>query len=120
MNILQRSKEKTYKFDRIFDKDEMTETLFESVVKKEINHTASGYNSCVFAFGATGSGKTYTMFGKGNAKKNQEYSPGIIECSARVALKHLPEVSLRSYRVRPSSRTPHYRFMFRDLQRNHL
>ena len=29
----------------------------------QIDEVLSGYNACIFAYGATGSGKTYTMLG---------------------------------------------------------
>lgn len=78
--LTQRSKEKIYKFSSIFQK-KPTEEVFKSVVEPQVSAVFEGQNSCVFAFGATGSGKTYTMFG-GTSSKGRE--PGIIELSLEV------------------------------------
>lgn len=75
--VLQRSREKIFKFDHIFV-EQSTGHVFEVCVVPQIEHALAGFNSCVFAYGATGSGKTFTMFGGG---KN---SRGIIECSVEV------------------------------------
>lgn len=63
LGILQRSRERYFKFDQIFQ-EQSTIDIFNLCVKHQIDFTLAGMNCCVFAFGATGSGKTYTMFGK--------------------------------------------------------
>lgn len=80
--MINRSREKAYKFKQIFS-DEPTKTLFEQSVLEEIDNALQGLNSCVFAFGATGSGKTFTMFGGGSEAAPE---PGIIEYAMRVDL----------------------------------
>ena len=61
--MLHRSKEQRYYFDRIFPQGSNTETVFKNTCEGLITSVIEGYNGCVFAYGTTGSGKTYTMAG---------------------------------------------------------
>ena len=58
-----RGKEKQYAFDYAFDKHVGSETVFDKSVKFALDGVLEGYNATVFAYGATGAGKTYTMLG---------------------------------------------------------
>ena len=75
--MLQRSREKIFKFDHIFV-EQPTAEVFAVCVVPQIAHALSGFNACVFAYGATGSGKTFTMFGGGKGSR------GVIECAVEV------------------------------------
>lgn len=55
-----RSKEKQYAFDFAFDKDAPTPEIFQKTTKFLCDGVLNGYNATVFAYGATGAGKTYT------------------------------------------------------------
>ena len=66
-----RSREQTYAFDYAFDKYSTQFTVFEKSTKFLIEGVVNGYNATVFAYGATGAGKTYTMLGG-------ESNPGIM------------------------------------------
>lgn len=58
-----RSKEKQYAFDYAFDQDTPQKEIFENTTKHLVEGILEGYNATVFAYGATGAGKTYTMLG---------------------------------------------------------
>ena len=58
-----RSKEISMAFDYIFDENDKQEKIFNSTTKFLIEGVVNGYNATVFAYGATGAGKTYTMLG---------------------------------------------------------
>jgi kinesin family protein 18/19 len=58
-----RSKEKQYAFDFAFDADTDQMEIFQSTTKFLVEGILEGYNATVFAYGATGAGKTYTMLG---------------------------------------------------------
>ena len=83
--MIARSREKAYKFSQIYS-EQTTEQIFRQSVQEEVDNTLQGLNSCVFAFGATGAGKTYTMFG---GSKNQQTEVGVIEHSMRVKRHHI-------------------------------
>jgi len=58
-----RSREKRYAFDYVFDDKCEQRFVYERTTKPLINIVMSGYNATVFAYGATGAGKTHTMTG---------------------------------------------------------
>ncbi|XP_053393592.1 kinesin-like protein KIF19 [Mercenaria mercenaria] len=58
-----RSREKQFVFDTCFDGSCTQEDVYESSTKFLIDNVITGYNATVFAYGATGAGKTYTMLG---------------------------------------------------------
>ncbi|XP_018594880.2 kinesin-like protein KIF19 [Scleropages formosus] len=58
-----RSREKTYMFDVAFDFTATQEDVYVATMKNLIEGVISGYNATVFAYGPTGTGKTYTMLG---------------------------------------------------------
>jgi kinesin family protein 18/19 len=73
LEVYHRSKEQRYAFDRIYC-NETSEQIYTQTVKPLIKTVLSGKNATVFAYGPTGTGKTFTMLG------NQEtyglkYSP---------------------------------------------
>ncbi|KAJ3646784.1 hypothetical protein Zmor_024356 [Zophobas morio] len=65
--------EKNYTFDRVFDKTASQEEVYEIVVSPLIRYVLSGYTCSVFAYGQTGTGKTYTMIGQ-DAALNIEFA----------------------------------------------
>lgn len=63
-NILQRRRrDLRFIFDRVFDEKSTTTEVFEHTTKNIIDGVLNGYNCTVFAYGATGAGKTHTMLG---------------------------------------------------------
>ena len=61
--ILHRSREQKYFFDRIFDHTATQEQVYKNTCSHLIESAVRGYNATVFAYGTTGSGKTFTMVG---------------------------------------------------------
>uniref|UniRef100_A0A4W3JTH6 Kinesin-like protein n=1 Tax=Callorhinchus milii TaxID=7868 RepID=A0A4W3JTH6_CALMI len=58
-----RSRERTFMFDVVFDHTASQEDVYMATTKDLIEGVISGYNATVFAYGPTGAGKTYTMLG---------------------------------------------------------
>ncbi|XP_019177469.1 PREDICTED: kinesin-like protein KIN-7F isoform X3 [Ipomoea nil] len=52
-----------YGFDRVFNSDCSTRKVYEEAAKEVALSVVNGFNSSVFAYGQTSSGKTYTMTG---------------------------------------------------------
>ena len=63
-----------FTFDKVFDLESTQEEVYEEV-KSTIEDVLKGYNGTIFAYGQSGSGKTYTMKG---ADINDDNSKGII------------------------------------------
>ena len=52
-----------YTFDHIFDMDSTQEDVYQIAAVSAVESLEDGYNSTIFAYGQTGTGKTYTMEG---------------------------------------------------------
>ena len=58
-----RSKDQTFGFDRVFDENTSQGDVYEATTKNLLDSVLDGYNATVFAYGATGCGKTHTITG---------------------------------------------------------
>ena len=52
-----------FKYDKIFNTDSQQSQIYENVGKRIVDDVMEGYNGTIFAYGQSGSGKTYTMYG---------------------------------------------------------
>ncbi|XP_063986484.1 kinesin-like protein KIF18A [Diachasmimorpha longicaudata] len=68
--LKKQNKELQFIFDHVFDMSCSNEQVFDGTTKEIISDLLEGYNCSVFAYGATGAGKTHTMLGR-------EGDPGI-------------------------------------------
>lgn len=59
---------KTYTFDNVFDAKAKQFDVYRVVVEPLVEQVIEGYNCTVFAYGQTGTGKTYTMIGNRSDK----------------------------------------------------
>ena len=53
----------TFKYDKVFKVDSVQNEIYEYVGKRIVNDVMEGFNGTIFAYGQSGSGKTYTMYG---------------------------------------------------------
>ena len=58
-------KEISYEYDFVFGEKTTQDEVYESTSANLIKQVVEGYSATIMAYGATGSGKTYTMVGKG-------------------------------------------------------
>jgi kinesin family protein 18/19 len=58
-----RSREKRYAFDRVFDPNSSNLLVYQNTTRYLLAGVLEGYNATVFAYGNTGAGKTHTMIG---------------------------------------------------------
>lgn len=61
--LKKQNKQMQFIFDKIFDSTSTNVDVFEGSTKSLISSLLEGYNCSVFAYGATGAGKTHTMLG---------------------------------------------------------
>ncbi|KAM8895291.1 kinesin-like protein KIF18A isoform 2-T3 [Spinachia spinachia] len=60
------NKDLKFVFDHVFGENSTQVEIFESTTKGILDGLMNGYNCTVFAYGATGAGKTHTMLGSQN------------------------------------------------------
>ncbi|GFG34639.1 hypothetical protein Cfor_03711 [Coptotermes formosanus] len=58
-----RGGQRQYAYDMVFGEDATQDMVYEATSRSLVSGVLMGYNATVFAYGATGSGKTYTMVG---------------------------------------------------------
>ncbi|DBA03876.1 TPA: hypothetical protein N0F65_004566 [Lagenidium giganteum] len=83
----------SYSFDRLYAPETKTTQVYESSVKDVIVSAMEGYNSSVFLYGQTGTGKTYTMQGN-------ELEPGIIQLAVQDIFDHVDAHSEMEFLLR--------------------
>jgi kinesin family protein 18/19 len=64
-------KDQVFAFDRVFDENTTQSDVYEGTTRNLLDSVLDGYNATVFAYGATGCGKTHTITGTSQ-------QPGII------------------------------------------
>ncbi|XP_039981327.1 kinesin-like protein KIF3C isoform X2 [Xiphias gladius] len=55
--------QKTFTFDAVYDSNSKQRDLYDESVRPLIDSVLAGFNGTIFAYGQTGTGKTYTMQG---------------------------------------------------------
>ncbi|KAI2792634.1 Kinesin-like protein 6 [Penicillium oxalicum] len=81
-----RVKDQTFAFDRIFDQNASQGEVYEATTRRLLDSVLDGYNATVFAYGATGCGKTHTITGTAQ-------QPGIIFLTMQELFERIDERS---------------------------
>ncbi|TRY84469.1 hypothetical protein DNTS_035823 [Danionella cerebrum] len=101
---------KTFTFDAVYDACSKQSDLYDETVRPLIDSVLRGFNGTIFAYGQTGTGKTYTMQGQWlDAEKR-----GIIPNSFEHIFTHISRSQKQQYLVR-ASYLEIYREEIRDL-----
>ncbi|XP_038988983.1 LOW QUALITY PROTEIN: kinesin-like protein KIN-5A [Phoenix dactylifera] len=84
-NIANKQIDRTFVFDKVFGPTSKQKDLFDQAVSPIVNEVLEGYNCTIFAYGQTGTGKTYTMEGGGRKTRNGEFpsDAGVIPRAVR-------------------------------------
>jgi kinesin family protein 11 len=83
---------KSFNFDGTFTENADNRTVYEAVVQPLVKAALEGYNATLFAYGATGTGKTFTMEGglEGGAAWSADHpESGMISRAVRDVFAHL-------------------------------
>lgn len=64
-----KSRPRKYSYDHVFRENDTQEQVYKTTTAPLVRDVLNGYNAAVFAYGATGSGKTHTMLGPVPRKK---------------------------------------------------
>ncbi|ALC45555.1 Kif19A [Drosophila busckii] len=64
-----KSRPRQYSYDHVFKENDTQEQVYRTTTAPLVRDVLNGYNAAVFAYGATGSGKTHTMLGPVQRKK---------------------------------------------------
>lgn len=85
---------KTFTFDAVFDQNSTQKLIYSKVGEPVVSSILQGYNGTIFAYGQTGTGKTFTMIGgTGEAK-------GVIPRSISQIFSHIQSSETHSFQVK--------------------
>ncbi|KAH7156102.1 P-loop containing nucleoside triphosphate hydrolase protein [Dactylonectria macrodidyma] len=79
-------KDQVFAFDRVFDENTTQSDVYEGTTRALLDNVLDGYNATVFAYGATGCGKTHTITGTSQ-------HPGIIFMTMQELFEKIEERS---------------------------
>lgn len=63
--------------------------VYRDIGEEMLLHAFQGYNVCVFAYGQTGAGKSYTMMGKAGVRAEQGIIPLVRTPSSHTSVSRL-------------------------------
>ncbi|KAM7194365.1 kinesin-like protein 6 [Rhypophila sp. PSN 637] len=101
-------KDQVFAFDRVFDDNATQADIYEGTTKNLIDSVLDGYNATVFAYGATGCGKTHTITGTAQ-------QPGIIFLTMQELFEKIQERSDEKHTEISLSYLEIYNETIRDL-----
>uniref|UniRef100_A0A8C7XXR1 Kinesin-like protein n=1 Tax=Oryzias sinensis TaxID=183150 RepID=A0A8C7XXR1_9TELE len=111
-NINKRAnKDLKFVFDRVFDENSTQVEVFENTTKGVLDGVMNGFNCTVFAYGATGAGKTHTMIGSPD-------DPGVIYRTMKELFKRMEDVKEEKEFAVTFSYLEVYNEQIRDLLAN--
>ncbi|KAI5057401.1 hypothetical protein GOP47_0027416 [Adiantum capillus-veneris] len=74
-NIAGKQLDRVFTFDKVFGTQSQQKDLYDQAIVPIVNEVLEGFNCTIFAYGQTGTGKTYTMEGAGRNSRNGELPP---------------------------------------------
>lgn len=78
----------TFSFDHVYDQQCTQSAVYENTAKAVVESSLEGYNATIFAYGQTGTGKTYTMEGFNSGSGSVE-ERGIIPRAIEQIFSHI-------------------------------
>ncbi|XP_072958976.1 kinesin-like protein KIN-5B isoform X2 [Typha angustifolia] len=67
-SLVNKQVDRTFTFDKVFGPKAQQRSIYDHAISPIVNDVLEGYNCTIFAFGQTGTGKTYTMEGEMRSK----------------------------------------------------
>lgn len=86
---------KIYTFDSVYDCNSTQEDIYAEIFHPLVDSVLEGFNGTIFAYGQTGTGKTFTM--EGDAQH-----PGVISRSFAHIFSHIARSNDKQFLVRSS------------------
>lgn len=84
-----------YRYDNVFSPHDQNARVYDNAAKRLVRRVMEGYHGTVFAYGMTGTGKTFSMQGTAN-------SPGVIPLAITDIFSYIRENPSREFLLRVS------------------
>ncbi|RHY02809.1 hypothetical protein DYB36_005218 [Aphanomyces astaci] len=79
----------SFSFDHVYDQHSTQRAVYENTAKAVVESSLEGYNATIFAYGQTGTGKTYTMEGFNSSGGSSLEDRGIIPRAIEQIFMHI-------------------------------
>ncbi|KAK1412771.1 hypothetical protein QVD17_34272 [Tagetes erecta] len=89
-NIAGKQIDRVFTFDKVFGPNAHQKDLYEQAVIPIVNEVLEGFNCTIFAYGQTGTGKTYTM--EGDCKRTKSGPKGVLPSGAGVIPRAVKQI----------------------------
>ncbi|KAG8374100.1 hypothetical protein BUALT_Bualt11G0095800 [Buddleja alternifolia] len=89
-NIAGKHIDRVFTFDKVFGPNSQQKDLYEQAVVPIVNEVLEGFNCTIFAYGQTGTGKTYTM--EGECKRSKSGPRGELPPEAGVIPRAIKQI----------------------------
>uniref|UniRef100_A0A0K0CTU7 Kinesin motor domain-containing protein n=1 Tax=Angiostrongylus cantonensis TaxID=6313 RepID=A0A0K0CTU7_ANGCA len=91
-------------FDKVYGTSADQERIYKEMVSPQVERVLAGYNCTLFAYGQTGTGKTYTMEGGSTSDVSYKDDPtiGIIPRAVEHIFEELEKSNTEEYSIRVS------------------
>ncbi|GMT25255.1 hypothetical protein PFISCL1PPCAC_16552 [Pristionchus fissidentatus] len=89
---------KDFTFDAIYDENSLQTDLYEETFRELVDSVLNGFNGTIFAYGQTGTGKTYTMEGRVDVAEER----GVLHNTFEHIFSHIAASRNQQYLVRAS------------------
>ncbi|KAJ4970085.1 hypothetical protein NE237_003184 [Protea cynaroides] len=89
-NIAGKQIDRVFTFDKVFGPSAQQKDLYEQAVVPIVNEVLEGFNCTIFAYGQTGTGKTYTM--EGECKRSKSGPNGQLPLEAGVIPRAVKQI----------------------------
>ncbi|KAL5721227.1 Kinesin-like protein KIN-5C [Ranunculus cassubicifolius] len=89
-NIAGKQIDRVFTFDKVFGPSAQQRDLYDQAVVPIVNEVLEGFNCTIFAYGQTGTGKTYTM--EGECKKSKGGNKGQLPLEAGVIPRAVKQI----------------------------
>ncbi|KAJ8674290.1 hypothetical protein QAD02_005552 [Eretmocerus hayati] len=105
IEIHDKNQVKKFRFDKVFGPNSKQVDVYNDVVKPLVGEILAGFNCTVFAYGQTGTGKTFTMEGScydATVSWQADFQAGVIPRALSHLFDELQSVQTQEYHVRVS------------------
>ncbi|KNA19863.1 hypothetical protein SOVF_057510 [Spinacia oleracea] len=89
-NIAGKHFDRVFVFDKVFGPNSQQRDLYDQAITPIVNEVLEGFNCTIFAYGQTGTGKTYTM--EGDCKRNKSGPNGELPNGAGVIPRAIKQI----------------------------
>ena len=91
-----KSEKKEFEFHAVFGSGDGQTEIYESMIRPLVDKCLEGYNGCIFAYGQTAAGKTFTVQGPTNPSPKDH---GVIQRVCQHLFDHIEQQKQKNFKI---------------------